>query len=571
MTRSALLLASLVALACGPTTDPYAEVKTEFDDVAAAPKCRADDPTQNCLEARANLVRVDNEALLKIESASLDETTGALSRRLKSGARLDERIKEGTILLRSRKDRRPLLHRVKTLSASGQDVTMTLERVTVKDAFKKGRIRARVYLTEQDSQGQPLTSRPGVDRQPLMIALGPADCSGSVLNGSVVGPVVPGQPTAVADVDLSFSRCRFQLRAWVDAVLEWDDGFANLDKFELSVGGAIDAELRARLQLVANGAIGKQTKIWEGPEIPFSLAGIVITVNPSVSAGFEVSGEATLTVESGFSQTDSVQYGFGYSDRLSWYSIDERDSRFTEFGPNVTFDGRLDATAFITPKLDVKAFGIAGATVTLKTFAKAKLRSSGSGTPVMGEVCRSLDVGVTPAVGAVVEVLGLTLFEETMDLGTLKVALVQNQCTPFTGTVPTTCDPGSVCCLDAQCPVTEPGTTARCKKGNATSGGLFRYRCETVYPDNYCTTDAMCADMTVVSDDRCEDYSCVHEFPDPTGAAEREMATFAVNALCQAPDCCQENSDCAEAGGQKKKCEKPAGSSPSTKGTCVRR
>ena len=574
MTRAPWLwlwLSCVGALSCGPTTDPYAEVKTEFDDVAAAPKCRADDPTQNCLEARANVVRIDDETLLKIESASIDEASGTLSLRLKNGSRLDERIKAGTILLRSRKDRRPLLHRVKTLSVAGQDVTVSLERVTVKDAFKKGRVRTRIYLTEQDSQGQPLTSRPGVDRQPLMIALGPADCSGSVLNGSVVGPVVPGQPTAAADVDLNFTRCRFQLRAWVDAVLEWDDGFANLDKFELSVGGGIDAELRARLQIVATGALGKQTKIWEGPEIPFSIAGIVITVNPSLSAGFEVSGEAVLTVESGFSQSDSVQYGFGYSDRLSWYSIDERDSQFTEFGPNVTFDGRLDATAFITPKLDVKAFGIAGATVTLKTFAKAKLRSSGSGNPVMGEVCRSLDVGVTPAIGAVVEVLGLTLYEETMDLGTIKVPLVQNQCTPFSGAVPTNCDPVSECCLDAQCAVTEPGTTTRCKKGNATSGGLFRYRCETVYPDRYCTTNAMCADMSAVSDDRCEDYSCVHEFPDAPAAAEREMATLAINPSCQAPDCCQENSDCAEAGGQRKKCDKPAGASASARGTCIKR
>lgn len=568
--RLVFLLTAALTSSCGPTADPYAEVKTEFDDVAAAPKCRDDDPTQNCLEPRANVVRIDNEALLKIETASFDDATNTLSVRLKAGAKMDERIKQGTILVRSRRDRRPLMHRVTALSISGRDVSMTVERVTVKDAFARGRVRARLFLTEQDSTGQPLTAKPGVDRQPLTIALGPADCSGSVLNGSIVGKIVPGQPTPVADVDLSFTRCRFQLRAWVDAVLEWDDGFANLDKFELSVGGSVDAELRARLQLVATGTVGSQTKIWEGPEIPFSIAGIVITVNPSLSAGFEISGEASLTVESGFSQTDSVEYGFGYSDRLSWYSIDERDSRFTEFGPNVTFDGRVDATAFITPKLDVKAFGIAGATVTLKTFARAKLTSSGSGTPVTGELCRSLDVGVTPAVGAVVEVFGLTLYEDTMDLGTVKVRLVQNQCTPYTGNVPAACDPVSECCLDAQCPTTEPGTTSRCKKGNATSGGLFRYRCETVYPAGYCTTNAMCADQQVASDDRCEDYVCVHEFPDVSGAATREAAALAVNPFCQAPDCCQETSDCAEAGAPKKHCQKPAGASASATGTCVR-
>lgn len=560
---------ALAALGCGATQSPYEETKTEWDDVGAALVCNPDDVTQNCLEPRATTVRVDDEVRLKFESAQWDEATSTFTARLKPGASLDERIKTGAVLYRGRKDRRPLLHRVDSLVIDGQDVTAKLTRVTIKDAFKKGRVRTRLYLTEPGTTGQPLTGTPGQKQQPLEIALGPSDCAGTVLDGAIVGDVVPGQTPSSGNVKLELTKCRFRLKAWVDAVLQWDEGFANLDKFELSVGGEVDAAMHARLQAVVNGAIGAQTRIWEGPEIPFTVAGIVITVNPSLFAGFRVSAEANLVVEQGFDMTDSVTVGFGYSDRLDWYSIDERNSQFTDFGPNVTFEGRLDATAYVLPRLDVKAFGVVGATVTLKTFAEAKLRSSvtGGGGSTSGELCRSLTLGLSPAVGAVIEIVGIELFNDTMTLTTARFPLVQNRCTPFTGTVPTDCDPSSECCLDAQCPITEPGTTTRCRKGMELSPGLFRYRCVTDYPPRYCTADNQCDDMKVVTTDRCDDYSCAFITEDAYVAATRATST-ATASLCTAPACCQENSDCADGRQPRKRCIKPGGASASARGSC---
>jgi hypothetical protein len=191
--KLAVILAAILVVSCGATRTPYAEVTTEWDDVGAAPACDPEDPTQNCLEARAGTVRIDDEVRLAIESATWDEATSTLSARLKAGASLDPRIKVGTILYRARKDRRPLLHRVDALSVDGRTVTAQLSRVTVKDAFKKGRLRARLYLSETGSTGQPLTARPGVQQQPLELALGPSDCSGTVLDGSLVGQVIPGR------------------------------------------------------------------------------------------------------------------------------------------------------------------------------------------------------------------------------------------------------------------------------------------------------------------------------------------------------------------------------------------
>lgn len=574
--RQHLLLLCALGLSCGPTTQPTNDLvpqPNDWDDVPVASKCDPMNGTQNCLEPRANVVRIDDESRLNVESGAWDAASSTLTITLKPNASPDARIKAGTILYRSRKDRPPLLHKVEELSRSGRVVTMKLAKVNLKDAFPRGRVRVRIPITDKASlPPQPLTGQPNRLQQPLEIALGPDDCSGTVLDKNIIDSV---PPLTQGRVKLDFTKCRFRLRAWVDAILEWDEGFANLDKFELSVGGAVEASMHARLDVIATGEFGEKTRLWEGPEIPVSVGGILVTINPSLFAGWRVDGEATLVVTHGFDMTDSIEVGFGYSDRLDWYSIDERNSRFTEFGPNVTFDGRVTARAYLEPRLDVKAFGIAGATVTLETFGEARMTSTAtsSGGTWSGQLCTKLDVGVTPKIGAVVEVLGVSLLNETMDLGTIRTTLVPNRCVAVNGPIPTNCDPASECCIDGQCGApTEPGTTVRCKKGMATTNGRFRYRCETVYPENYCTRAADCADMAAVSVDECVDNQCRHTWPVPEAAAVgRATATASTGALCVAPSCCHSKSDCADGSGMKKKCEKPQGSEPDDTGVCRNR
>lgn len=569
-----LLTSCAIALAsCGPTQpkDDFVAEPNPWDDLPLAAKCDPKNGNQNCLEARANVVRFDNEDLMKFTASEFDSATSTFKLTLAANATPDARVKAGTIIYRSRKDRPPLLHKIDEVTRNGREVSLKLTKVNVKDAFSRGRIRVRIPITDRASlPPQPLMGQPGRLQQPLEIALGPSDCSGNVMDKNIIDSK---PPLTQGRVKLDLTKCKFRLRAWVDAILEWDEGIANLDKFELSVGGAVDASMHARLDIVATGGFGEKTRLWEGPEIPVSVGGILVTINPSLFAGYNIDGEATLVVTHGFDMTDSIEVGFGYSDRLDWYSIDERDSRFTEFGPDVTFDGRVTAKAYIEPRLDVKVFGIAGAQVTLETFGEARMTSTATSSGGMwsGQLCTKLDVGVTPKVGAVVEVLGISLLNETMDLGTVRTTLVPNRCTAVNGPVPTNCDPVSECCLDGQCGnPTEPGTTVRCKKGMATSNGRFRYRCETVYPDNYCTSDRMCDDGRSSNVDECIDYSCRHEWAtiEQAGAADVTRTTTQTNALCLAPGCCHSRSDCSDGSMNKKKCNKPAGSEPDDPGTC---
>ncbi|MEW6433179.1 MAG: hypothetical protein AB1730_16875 [Myxococcota bacterium] len=564
--RLTVILSLVTFVGCGPTNDPYAPDRNAWDDVPVALKCDPNNDQQNCIEPRENTVRIDDEDRLKVASASWDAATSELTVTLKQGASLDPRIKVGTILYRSRKDRLPLLHRVETLEKNGQVVKAKLVRVSAKEAFARGRIRARIPITTGAMQ-QPLTS--GVTTQPLEVALGPANCSGTVFDKQV------NAPNAQGSVKLDLTKCKFQIMAWVDAILEWD-GFLNVDRLELSVGGGVDAAMHAQLIVDLDAQFSESKRIWEGPEVPLSVGGILITINPSLFAGYNLSTSAQLTVTYGFDMTDTVNVGFGWSDRLDWYSIDERDTKFTEFGPNVTYDGNVRARAWIEPRLDVKAFGFVGATVTLRTFAEARMTSTAtsSGGTYSGELCTSLDLGVTPTVGAVAELAGIQLFQESVDLATFTTPIVKNRCVPMNGPIPPNCDHlTSECCIDGQCPApTEPGTTVKCGRGMPTSGGKYNFTCKTVYPPRYCTSDAQCEDPNFETVDICQDYSCAHELRGPDVAASATTSTTTpvhVGSVCIAPACCHSKSDCADGNlATVDRCVKPPNSGPDVAGTC---
>jgi hypothetical protein len=99
------------------------------------------------------------------------------------------------------------------------------------------------------------------------------------------------------------------------------------------------------------------------------------------------------------------------------------------------------------------------------------------------------------------------------------------------------------------------------------SPGLFRYRCETVYPPRYCTQDSQCDDQKVVTTDSCDDYSCAFVQETAYVAAERTGAA-ATASLCLPPGCCQENSDCADGTRPRKSCVKGPTARVSDTGTC---
>ena len=560
-------------------------VRTEFDDVGAAATCDVNDDSQNCLEAGDNTIRIDDEVKLQFKGGDLDPAKNIVRLELQPGAKLDPRFKEGAFIYRGRKDRKPLLHRIDALRVDGSKVEAKLSPARPKDAFKRGRVRVRIPLGAEgpNNGGTRAQSRPlmrdgllGTTAQALTIPpIGPQDCSGTVLSGAVAA--VGGTGT----VDLNFTTCRFVLTAWVDATLRWDSA-VNLDKLEVTVGGSVDAALHAKLEASVTGAGGQSKTIWTFPDIPIVVAGLVLTLTPKIEAGWDITGKATLSVEQGFDYTGSIEEGFGWSDRKGWYSVDERTSTFSKFGPTVTFDGSVTATAWIRPRVDLQAFGIVGGYVALKTFAEGVITSTGkiAGNTVSGEICTDLSVGIQPTVGASADLFGIKLFDENVVLATFKQKLVNDACIPYTGPIPTDCDLSSPCCNDGQCtPPTEAGVTVQCEKGLATSGGKFKYKCVQHYPKNFCLTgggaagDVLCDDKNSVTIDKCVDNLCENTLPGydnlpPNVATETKQITLNCSKLN--PECCFSTSDCADGNPINiDTCTKAAGAGPEVSGTCT--
>lgn len=286
-------------------------------------------------------------------------------------------------------------------------------------------------------------------------------------------------------------------------------------------------------------------------------------------AGYDLSAQASLTVAQGFSYTGSITEGFGWSDRKKWYTIDERSSAFTKYGPTVSFDGNVTATLWVKPRLDVKALGLVGGNIALKTFAEGRITSTAtsSGGSFSGDVCADLSIGVTPSVGAVAEFLGLELFNEELVLGTIKQQLANGVCAPWTGPSPADCDPSSECCTDGQCaPSTVNRVTVSCDKtGLSTGGGRFVYRCTNHYPDDWCrvTEDCVPAGLPTATFNilRCENNTCVSNIPRLGEDVPETEETIG----CVGANCCFTDSDC----GNHKACKKPSPSDgPEVVGTC---
>jgi hypothetical protein len=532
---------------CGPNTPeempPGPEiVTTEWDDMGVALTCPEVDDGTNCLEPFENAIRVDDEVRQGWMDADLDTETQSLRVRLMPGATLDPRIQEGTILYRGRHDRAPLMHRVRGVRTSGDMVEIRLERVSGRDTFRRGRIRARVPARARGM------SRSGLSTEPLTENL-EFNCEGTLFDTVVASPLVQGHVT----VDLT--ECSFGLTFWVDVILRWDNGILNLDRFEVVAGGAVDASLHAAADLQLTGQWSASKTLVTFAPIPITIGGLVITITPSLHAGASTNVAATVQIEHGFDYHGSIEEGFGWSDRRGFYSIDNRESEFTQFGPNVYFDGELTARVYLEPRVDVEAFGMIGGFVTVEAFAEANLTSTASlvGGQYQGELCADLSVGLQPSIGAAADIAGFTLFEEEFEMNPLTLNLVENACTSWTGAAIEDCDPGSPCCNDGQCPdADDPDVTVTCERGSEVltplperaPTGMYRYSCEQHHPEDWCLTGSsvsedLCDDGNDFTVDECVDNRCLNYLRGPV----EEVIAF---CPATAPDCCFVDSDCAD-------------------------
>lgn len=575
---------------------PYEPIRTEFDDVAVASMCSPDDPGQNCVETHHKAVRMDDELALGIARSEFDTTTNTLRMELKTGFELDPRIEVGAYLHRSRKDRSPMLHKVDALTRDGQLVTLQLSKAQGKDVFPRGRIRTRVPLS--DPAGVAASRRSEESSRLSTPPFGISDCSGNVFN-TPFGALNSNGVQVQGNVSFDLTKCHFLLQAWVDAYLEWDVAAINVDKVELSVGGSVDAEMDSKLVIDVNAAYGMSKRLWQLPvPIVVPVGPIALSVTPEINAGFSLTGKANLTSLAGFAWQDEITVGLGYSDVKDWYPINQRNNTFTHYGPTASFEGNVTARPWLELQTNVTVFGLLGGSVSLEGFAKAQLTttaSTTSGGNVTGNLCASLDVGLVPRAGVVVELFGADVWGQDWALASFSKTVVSNACGPASSapSVPTDAASNSECFTDSQC--TQPSDltlSASCVKGDknltGANAGKYTYVCKTNYPTDYCLPgsntigDAYCqanaaprTPISLLPVCSATTHRCVT--PDveiPSAVSTTTAPTSPIDtaaALCKAPGCCYVNTDCSDGFAQTIDTCVKAGSlkGPDVKGVCA--
>lgn len=533
-----------------------------LDDLEVSSTCD-DDEGHNCVEEHEQAFRMDDEDALGFSGLAADEQTHTISFDLAEGRELPAKLVVGAVVYRGRKDRKPFIARVDALDRQGAHVVLHVSKAGFKDAFKRGRIKHRIplaYAAEQlnapppAEPGEPLgASKDALEIKPIGIK----DCSGTLFNvkNGVVPPKSPGDPAITYSTDLSLSKCKFVLTAWVDAYLHW--GGVLPDSLEFSLGGGIDAALHADFTFEGSASVSQEKSVWDGVPIPINIAGISITLTPKILAGYTLSSTSKITASAGFDYEDSLTVGFGWRKKGGWYTIDEKSSSFTPYGPTLSFNGNVHGEVFLKPRVDVLVFGFVGGYGALKAYASADVTGTGTYTPTTGwsgQVCTDLDVGLTPSVGATAEFLGISLFDEEVDLGTLSASLY-NACTPSADLPPP--DPGCESgCISAvtDCPFVAC-EVARCEATGAMSGGKKVCACAADPIEGCCTKDADCDDGASETSDLCVGTKCAHLTP----AVPPE----------QPKPVCYQDADCADGDPLTlDSCDKPPPDVPINDGTC---
>lgn len=452
-----------------PEVDAYVE---EF-----ATECDLNDSAQECLEDGPDAVRLNREGDLGLISGELLEP-GKVRLVVEPDSPLKDRIREGKILTRWRRGRVPLMHRVVSVVWDGDQVDLAVQKVNLRDAFRRGRIR-RTF--DYDTAASQVGGAPNTAQQPL--TLGPSDCSGTIFDGS---------PPTGGTLSVEITDCSFLFRPEIAVHLEW--GTLLPTYFDFEARGSITSDFQVVVQASRELAYGGETKLVGLPDVP--VPGFpIVTVGVDVFAGYSMffSGDAYADV--GYDLDAEAAVGFSWGKGSGLDDIFYVDSSFEPRGPIIDFEGSVLGTVFLRPDLRVALVGILGATAGVELYASLDLEAdvetvnaNMGQVSVTGEACFELGAGADLTLGMDVSLLGIgaDLLELTVPGPYFSLL---NQCFDYGNVSTSQCTTNDECIVDDDCS----------PSGSATRACSFRV----------CSTDCTCATARVpdccVVDAECDD------------------------------------------------------------------
>lgn len=159
-------------------------------------------------------------------------------------------------------------------------------------------------------------------------------------------------------------------------------------------------------------------------------AGIIIVVVADIDIYFVVSVTGEISVELGYSMTETSRFGWRYRNGL-WEEFDETEKTIEPFG--LSLKGALKAKAGVPLRLKLKIYGVAGPYIEGEVYAVAEASVEG-GTEGF-EVCAEVAVGVMARAGFILEVFSKVLADFNAERDVYRLVLLDN-CIPLESTPP---------------------------------------------------------------------------------------------------------------------------------------
>jgi len=275
---------ALTYAACSESSDPMQEDPAVLED-SLERACDDSDLTRDCVELADNTLRIGREKKWGILESRREGNT--LSLKLSATSRLREELKVGTRLVRWRRDRRPVMVSVQQMRWDNDNrVVLEIEKIGLKDAFRKGRIRTNFSLQKAADTAEQDGSISGVGSSSQPLFLGVADCSAEIANTMIAG----------ANINVAISRCSFGFTPEINLIISW--GGLLPDFVEFTGTGTLTAELEAIIS--ASAAIGAsgESKLLTLARIPVPVFPI-LTVGVDLFAGYDfgISGEVEVKAD----------------------------------------------------------------------------------------------------------------------------------------------------------------------------------------------------------------------------------------------------------------------------------
>ncbi|MFT5434976.1 MAG: hypothetical protein ACI9OJ_005692, partial [Myxococcota bacterium] len=512
----------------GDTGTDAGDEMSVHDDEPMASSCGEDGEIGDCLEPADVSLRVDDETKLGFESVSFDAENKVLTLILADGAELPGKVVKGGVLYRNRKDRPPFAIRIVGVEQNDRTVKVKVQRAKLRDVYKKGRIRRRIPMNF-DMMAVP-AGAPG--KGDVGISIGPNDCSALLadIDSKIPFPV---------SLRVDLTKCKFVLSGWVDAHLTW--GGILPSSFEFVVGGGIDAALTATISMNGSVGINGEVLLVRLAPIPINILGLQLTISTEIFGGYRIGGAGEFGATAGFEYDASAEAGFGWTQGGGFYDIWDTSSNFTQVGPDLSFGGAAYAEVYVKPKISVLLWGLVGGYAAVEAYADLNVSGEAHYTPAdnwVGEFCWELAAGITPSVGATLQIFGQSLLDEEVTLPSFQVTLAED-CVEGSPTVAPGCTESNLCATDLDC----DGSAGNCRIGHCnpdkgcsctyqekTEGccytiadcdpvapGLqltcFFSKCASYHIPGYCEKDDDCSDDKATTVDTCDDNHCEHSAP----------------------------------------------------------